>query len=362
MRSMLLVTLCVLSFASVSFSALVFGDRFGSIPLGQEELTAFAYTLQTNEHQVGLYLDSQHILVEGTNFFTVILGSQTRLLSPGETDILHHGEQIAVMGILAENITKEHIWAVVSQISSLELLIHNLSRLRNEVFVFGFNIATSSFPEAQLSPPPLQLSLPVIQLSPTNHWSRGHKRPYDDGGVSPVLKRVRLVDLVIQDRRFYCNYANTRIDQDDTCVNIEVNFGTYTASASAKLTGRGMTLTCKGGANILVLHDGQVQEGSIMPAKENFPDFDFNQETVTLMSSYDEMTRSVEALYGDVVVILVPYSNDSNNQLVTLAGAQQLLGNPKDALANFDKFSAKFCGDKVIAFVFVVKPRKQDDY
>jgi hypothetical protein len=119
---------------------------------------------------------------------------------------------------------------------------------------------------------------------------------------------------------------------------------------------------CKGGANILILRNGQVQEGSIMPAKNTFPDFNFNDETLALYS-YHDMTEKIEALYGDVVVLLVPTSigSDSNN-LKTLAGARQLLGNPTDAVAKFDQFSAEFCGDKVVAFMFIVKPRESDDY
>ncbi|PJF19300.1 hypothetical protein PSACC_00887 [Paramicrosporidium saccamoebae] len=335
-----LAVTCVFSFASGApspESALVFGDGLGVPPPGHWQLTDITYEHRGDHFQVGLRLDSFGITVTGANFVAVTSSYQKEILAPPSRALVQAGDHVFVMVRSDETVTDEDISDCVIRSTDGPALWHCLNGF-DGMSVFGFSIKTRPLLDERF---------------------QGHKHR-SDWPIASESKRSRLADFVLQDKRLYCNYGNVNIDHDDTHVDIEANLHGAIASAHAELNGRGMTLTCKGGANILVLRDGQVEEGSIMPSREVFPDFDFNQEAVTLMSSYDEMTRSVEALYGDVVVILVPYKSNSN--LTTLAGAQQLLGNPTDAVNNFDQFSVQFCGDNVIAYMFVVKPRKQDDY
>ncbi|PJF20041.1 hypothetical protein PSACC_00139 [Paramicrosporidium saccamoebae] len=402
MRFILFTTLCVLSFASVSFSALIFGERIGFIPPGQEELTTSTYTLQTDEHkvQVELYLAPQAIHVQGGSFFTVIFGTQTMVLSPGETQPLQSGDSVAVIGSLVEGITKEQIWTAVRSFPNSEALIFDLNfHHQKSVFAFGFKIFKQPLLDPQFPLPgpqdpytDIHLAFTGIQLTsvdsqdpstdivltPTgsqgpstdivltltnNPWfdknplpypddrssaMKRHERPYD--GDLPAAKRHRPDKVAFQEVQVSNFTGNGFMTQNSQVVSINVPEIGSKPSAVIELNNEIMTFMCQGGVQIFIFRDGEIHEASSILIKR-FPDIRLSMDSGALTEVYGPDFKSIEIQHGDALVIFLPGHRDIT--LDRLLEAVNYLNSARSPLTNYQHLAYEYPDDGICVFVSV---------
>jgi hypothetical protein len=344
MRSILLIVLSVLSFIPTALSARGFSDRIGFILPGREEITPSTYTLQINTYpvQVELHLDSHNITAKGDNFFAVIFGTQTRLLSPGDQNVLHYGEKIAVIGLLVERVPAESIWPIVSHASNLESLISSFYQDQDKVFVFGVNIEYSPLADIPLLPAD-------FQMLPANPQPRGRKRSYDESSL-PAPKRHRRGDYSLQ------GFNSNVLDFNDTWImdGKLMEIGSPKVSSNPKvlvqIDNGHMSFICQGGAQIFVFRDGKVLGESSILAKR-FPEMVSSKMTVVSEGFYAPDIRFIEAKHGDAVVAFLPA--DDKVHLGRLMAVNYYLNDSLDPLNNYFRLLYEFEQEAILAFVTI---------